>query len=72
MRLCLLVASAFLLFPSMAQTSEIKLLASGALKEAYLELLPKFDAMSGHKVMPAWSSTTDIQKRLREARLLTS
>jgi molybdate transport system substrate-binding protein len=48
----------------MAQPSEIKLFASGALKEAYLELLPKFEAASGHKVMPAWSSTTDIRKRV--------
>ena len=64
MRLCSLVAAAFLLVPSMAQTAEIKLFASGALKEAYLELLPKFEAASGHKVMPAWSSTTDIQKRV--------
>jgi molybdate transport system substrate-binding protein len=60
----LIVAAAFLLFPSMAQTSEIKLLASGALKQAYLELLPKFAAESGHEVVPAWSSTTDIQKRV--------
>jgi molybdate transport system substrate-binding protein len=60
----LIVAVAFLLFPSMAQTAEIKLLASGALKEAYLELLPKFEAASGHRVMPLWSSTTDIQKRV--------
>jgi molybdate transport system substrate-binding protein len=60
----LIVAAAFLLFPSMAQTAEIKLLASGALRQAYLELLPKFEAASGHKVMPAWSSTTDIQKRV--------
>jgi molybdate transport system substrate-binding protein len=64
MKLRLIVAAAFLLFPSMAQTSEIKLLASGALRQAYLELLPKFEAASGHKVMPAWSSTTDIQKRV--------
>jgi len=64
MKLRLIAAAAFLLFPSMAQASEIKLFASGALKEAYLELLPKFEAASGHKVMPAWSSTTDIRKRV--------
>jgi molybdate transport system substrate-binding protein len=64
MRRRLIVAAAFLLFPGMAQTAEIKLLASGALKQAYLELLPTFEAASGHKVVPAWSSTTDIQKRV--------
>ena len=64
MKLRLIVAAAFLLFPSMAQNAEIKLLASGALKEAYLELLPNFEAASGHRVVPAWSSTTDIRKRV--------
>ena len=64
MKLRLIVAAALLLSSSMAQTAEITLLASGALKEAYLELLPNFEAASGHKVMPAWSSTTDIQKRV--------
>ncbi len=40
MRRRLIVAAAFLLFPGMAQTAEIKLFASGALRQAYLELLP--------------------------------
>ena len=40
MRRRLIIAAAFLLFPGMAQTAEIKLLASGALKQAYLEPLP--------------------------------
>ena len=65
MRSRLIVATAaFLLFPSIAQNAEIKLLASGAVKDAYLELLPKFEKASGHKVMAAWSSTPDIQKRV--------
>jgi molybdate transport system substrate-binding protein len=65
MMLRLVATTAMFLFASsMAQTAEIKLLASGALKEAYLELLPAFEQTSGHKVVPAWSSTTDIQKRV--------
>jgi molybdate transport system substrate-binding protein len=65
MNLRLIIAvAAFLLLPRMAQTAEIKVLASGALKDAYLELLPNFETASSHKVTPAWSSTTDIQKRV--------
>jgi molybdate transport system substrate-binding protein len=54
----------FLLFPGIGQSAEIRLLASGALKDAYLELLPAFEKASNHKVIAAWSSTTDIQKRV--------
>jgi molybdate transport system substrate-binding protein len=65
MKLRLIAATAaFLLFPSIAQNAEIKLLASGAVKDAYLELLPKFEKASGHKVTAAWSSSPDIQKRV--------
>lgn len=60
----IVATAAFLLFPSVAQSVEIKLLASGAIKDAYLELLPNFEKTTGHKVTAAWSSTTDIQKRV--------
>lgn len=65
MRLRLIAgAAALLLLPSFAQSAEVRLLASGALKDAYLELLPDFEKASGHKVTVAWSSTTDIRKRV--------
>ena len=60
----LVAAAFFLVLPGLAQTAEIKLLASGAVKEAYLELLPSFEKASGHSVKAAWSNTTDIQKRV--------
>src|SRR3954453_2122534 len=60
----IVAATVFLIFPSIAQPAEIKLLASGAVKEAYLELLPAFEKASGHTVQAAWSNTTDIQKRV--------
>ena len=53
-----------LLLPSTTQAAEIKLLASAALKAAYLELLPKFEMATGHKVTAAWSSSLVIQKRI--------
>jgi molybdate transport system substrate-binding protein len=50
--------------PGIAQAAEIKVLASGAVKEAYLELLPQFEQASGHRVATEWSSTPDIRKRI--------
>src|SRR5947209_2525838 len=64
MRMRWLVAAGLLLVPAFAQAAEVKLFASGALKEAYLELIPDFEQASGHKITAAWSSTTDIQKRV--------
>jgi len=58
------IMAALLIFPQIGHTAEIKLLASGALKEAYLELLPQFEKESGHKVTLALSSTTEIQKQI--------
>ena len=57
MRLRWLIAAALLLAPVLAQGAqgaEVKLFASGALKEAYLELIPDFEKASGHKVTVAW------------------
>src|SRR5262249_40938608 len=60
----LATAAALILSAGLAQSAEVKLFASGALKEAYLDLLPDFEKASGHKVTTAWSSSTDIQKRV--------
>ena len=62
-RLVIAVAAG-LLIPSLAHAAEIKLLASTAIKDAYLELIPPFEKATGHKVTAAWSSTPDIQKRI--------
>src|SRR5262249_61108354 len=59
----IVVAAAALLLSSMAHAADVRLLASGALKEAYLELLPDFEKVSGHKVTAVWSPTTHNQKR---------
>jgi len=56
----------FLAFTGLAQSAEIRLFASGSLKEAYLELLPNFEKASGHSVKVTWSNTTDIRKRVAE------
>jgi molybdate transport system substrate-binding protein len=43
---------------------EIKVLSSLATREAYLELVPQFEASSGHKVTTTWAGTADILKRI--------
>jgi len=47
-------AAALLLLQGIAEAAEISLFASGALKEAYLELIPAFEKASGHKVKLEW------------------
>jgi molybdate transport system substrate-binding protein len=39
-------------------------LASNALKEAYLELVPGFEKATEHKVATTWAGTNDIKKRM--------
>ena len=60
----IIAVTASLLLPNMSQASEIKLLASVAMKDAYIELIPQFEKATGHKVSMAWSSTPDVQKRI--------
>jgi molybdate transport system substrate-binding protein len=47
-----------------AQAAEIKLLASGAMKEIITELLPEFEKSSGHKVAATWTGTVNIVKQV--------
>ena len=48
----------------MAQAADINVLASNALKEAYLELVPGFEKATEHKVATTWAGTNDIKKRM--------
>jgi molybdate transport system substrate-binding protein len=60
----IITAITSLILAGTVQAADIKLLASTAIKAAYLELLPQFEKATGHKVTAAWSSTPDIQKRI--------
>jgi len=62
-RLIIAVATSLLL-SGMAHAAEIKILASAAIRDAYLELLPQFEKATGNKVTAEWSGTPDIQKRI--------
>ena len=52
-------------FAQTARSDEIKVMASGAVKETYLELVPQFEKASGHRVVTIWSGTADMMKRLK-------
>ncbi len=61
----LIVAAACgLLVSGMVQAAEIKVLGSGAVKDAYAELIPQFEKASGHKVTVVWAGTVDIKKKI--------
>jgi len=53
-----------LLFAGMTDAAEIKVIASGGLKAAALELIPGFEQASGHRVITAWAGSVDIRRRM--------
>jgi molybdate transport system substrate-binding protein len=66
MKLKLMAAAAcgVMLLSGLAQAAEVKVLASGAVKEAALELFPQFEKVSGNKVAVTWAGTVDIKKKI--------
>ena len=49
----------------MLHATEIKVMASAAFKEAYLELVPQFERASSHTVITSWISTGQMMARLK-------
>lgn len=49
----------------MTTGSELHVLSSQAIKEAYLAFAPEFERVSGHKLLTTWNGTIDILKKLR-------
>lgn len=60
----ILAATATILLPNLASAVEIKVLASGATKEAYVELVPEFEKSSGHQVMTTWTGSANIKNEI--------
>jgi len=44
--------------------AEIKVIASNAVKESFLELIPRFEKISGHTVNTLWGGTVAITKQV--------
>jgi molybdate transport system substrate-binding protein len=49
----------------MSGVMELKVIASMAVKGAYLELVPAFEKRTGHKVHTHWVGMADIRKRMQ-------
>src|SRR4051794_15354702 len=64
MKLVAAAACGLLMLSGLAQAAEVKVLASGAVKEAGLELFPQFEKASGNKVVVTWAGTVDIKKKI--------
>lgn len=45
--------------------AELKVMASAAFKEAYLELVPEFERATGHKVVTLWTPSVQMMNRLK-------
>jgi molybdate transport system substrate-binding protein len=57
-------AACGLLMSGAAQSAEITVLSSGAVREIVTELLPQFEKSSGHKVAINWSGTAEIKTQI--------
>lgn len=49
----------------MAQAAEIRVMASAAIREAYLELVPVFERTTAHRVLTTWVPTVEMMRRLK-------
>jgi molybdate transport system substrate-binding protein len=45
--------------------AEVKVMLSAAFKEAYLELVPRFESATGHKVVSYWVPSVQMMSRLK-------
>jgi molybdate transport system substrate-binding protein len=59
---CVAVLTVTALAPA-ALADEVTLLASNAVREPYVEILPDFEKATGHRVVVDWGATVDIVKR---------
>ena len=60
----LAIAAGALLLAGFANAAEIRVLSTQATEEAYTELIPEFEKVSGHKVTTVFTGTLDVQKRV--------
>jgi molybdate transport system substrate-binding protein len=60
----MIVFAAILTVASAAFAVEIKVMASTAVKEAFGDLVPQFEKISGNTVKMIWGGTVDVAKRI--------
>jgi molybdate transport system substrate-binding protein len=59
------LAAGLLVLAHVSHAADIRVMASAAIKEAYLELVPQFERSSGHKVITEWVPTVDLLSRIK-------
>ena len=57
-------AATMVIGATLAQAAEVKLIASAAVREAVVDLVPAFEKASGHKVTTLWAGTEAVTKRI--------
>ncbi len=50
----------------MSHAAEIKVMSSSAMKAALLELVPRFERATGHKVVASWIPGVDLMRRVKD------
>jgi molybdate transport system substrate-binding protein len=58
--------TAFSMALGLAQAAEVRVASSGAIKEAYVELVANFERATGHEVLTTWGGTESVTKRVRD------
>jgi molybdate transport system substrate-binding protein len=58
------LAAVMVIGTTTAHAAEIKVIASAAVKDVVLDLIPAFEKSSGHKVTTIWAGTEAITKRI--------
>ena len=58
------MAAVMVIATTTAHAAEVKVIASAAVKEIVLDLIPAFEKSSGHKVTTIWAGTEAITKRI--------
>jgi molybdate transport system substrate-binding protein len=66
MRALSIIAAGASLLSAAVGAAEINVISTQATQEAYLELVPQFERLSGHKVKTVFNGTLNVQKRLAD------
>jgi len=60
------IAAVMITLANTVLAAEIKVIASPAIKVAYLELIPQFEHISQHRILTVWGPTVEIMGRVRD------
>jgi molybdate transport system substrate-binding protein len=64
-RRAIALAASIFVSAGIAHAADVNVMASMAIKEVYLELVPQFETISGRRVATNWVGSADIMKRMK-------